>query len=299
MLGSILEKHNITVTVDLPTVGENLQDQTNAHTMALGSSKFTGSKALAYVSFYDIFGSDAQDVAKDVLHKLGEYAAATANMSNGVVNQDDLAKFYQIQYDLLFSDQVPMTEILFIPTGGPMLISEFWTLLPFSRGNVHIGSADPAEYPIINPNYFMIDWDLKAHVAVTKFIRKMYQTAPLKDMIMMEKAPGKALPGNATDEAWKDYAQENCKFLYSMRSSFAMLTILDRSNFHPIGTAAMMPRSMGGVVSDQLTVHGTANVRVVDASVLPFQMCGHLTSTLYAIAERAADLIKGKASSSD
>jgi len=49
---------------------------------------------------------------------------------------------------------------------------------------------------------------------------------------------------------------------------------------------------MGGVVSDRLMVHGTSNVRVVDASVLPFQMCGHLTSTLYAVAERAADLIK-------
>lgn len=47
-----------------------------------------------------------------------------------------------------------------------------------------------------------------------------------------------------------------------------------------------MPHSSGGVVSDELTVYGTRNVRVVDASVLPFQMCGHLTSTLYAVAER-------------
>lgn len=54
----------------------------------------------------------------------------------------------------------------------------------------------------------------------------------------------------------------------------------------------MMPREMGGVVSNRLMVHGTANVRVVDASVLPSQMCGHLTSTLYAIAERASDFIK-------
>lgn len=54
----------------------------------------------------------------------------------------------------------------------------------------------------------------------------------------------------------------------------------------------MMPRAMGGVVSDRLLVHGTSNVRVVDASVLPLQMCGHLTSTLYAIAERASDFMK-------
>lgn len=66
----------------------------------------------------------------------------------------------------------------------------------------------------------------------------------------------------------------------------------DRSNFHPVGTAAMMPRQIGGVVNSRLAVYGTTNVRVVDASVLPFQLSGHLSSTLYAVAERAADLIK-------
>jgi choline dehydrogenase-like flavoprotein len=46
------------------------------------------------------------------------------------------------------------------------------------------------------------------------------------------------------------------------------------------------------VVSPELKVYGTKNVRVIDASVLPFQLCGHLTSTLYAVAEMASDLIK-------
>lgn len=54
----------------------------------------------------------------------------------------------------------------------------------------------------------------------------------------------------------------------------------------------MLARDKGGVVSPDLKVYGTKNVRVIDASVVPFQLCGHLTSTLYAIAERASDLIK-------
>jgi choline dehydrogenase-like flavoprotein len=54
----------------------------------------------------------------------------------------------------------------------------------------------------------------------------------------------------------------------------------------------MLPRDKGGVVNTDLRVYGTKNVRVVDASVVPFQLCGHLTSTLYAVAEKAADLIK-------
>lgn len=54
----------------------------------------------------------------------------------------------------------------------------------------------------------------------------------------------------------------------------------------------MMPRDLGGVVDERLRVYGTGNVRVVDASVMPFQLSGHPTSTLYAIAEKAADMIK-------
>lgn len=54
----------------------------------------------------------------------------------------------------------------------------------------------------------------------------------------------------------------------------------------------MTSRDLGGVVDSRLKVYGTQNVRVVDASIMPFQVSGHLTSTLYAIAERAADFIK-------
>lgn len=71
-----------------------------------------------------------------------------------------------------------------------------------------------------------------------------------------------------------------------------LTTHLDRSNFHPVGTASMLPRNKGGVVNTDLKVYGTKNVRVIDASVIPFQLCGHLTSTLYAVAEKASDLIK-------
>lgn len=63
-------------------------------------------------------------------------------------------------------------------------------------------------------------------------------------------------------------------------------------NAHPIGTASMMSRELGGVVDPELRVYGTANVRVVDASVLPTQFSGHLTATIYAVAERASDIIK-------
>ena len=54
----------------------------------------------------------------------------------------------------------------------------------------------------------------------------------------------------------------------------------------------MMRSELGGVVDAALRVYGTANVRVVDASVLPIQLSAHLSSTVYGIAEKAADIIK-------
>lgn len=56
----------------------------------------------------------------------------------------------------------------------------------------------------------------------------------------------------------------------------------------------MMPKEVGGVVDTSLKVYGISNIRVVDASVIPFQVCGHLQSTVYAVAERAADIIRGR-----
>ena len=86
---------------------------------------------------------------------------------------------------------------------------------------------------------------------------------------------------SGTDSAWKSYLLNNSNGFVSVS--------------HPIGTCAMMRRSLGGVVDARLRVYDTVNLRVVDASVLPLQVSAHLMSTLYGVAEKAADLIKSGA----
>lgn len=54
----------------------------------------------------------------------------------------------------------------------------------------------------------------------------------------------------------------------------------------------MLPREKGGVVNERLIVHGTKNLRVVDASIMPVIPQSNTQSTVYAVAERAADIIK-------
>ncbi|KAF8801020.1 FAD/NAD(P)-binding domain-containing protein [Phlegmacium glaucopus] len=131
-----------------------------------------------------------------------------------------------------------------------------WNLLPFSRGTVHI-SVD----------YFSVYVDLDIQVAAARLTRKMLSTAPFGQV------PDNADRGSDAD--WQSWIQ----------SSF-------NSVAHPIGTAAMMKPSLGSVVDSKLKVYDTANVRVVDASVLPLQVSAHLSATLYGVAEKAADLIK-------
>ena len=64
------------------------------------------------------------------------------------------------------------------------------------------------------------------------------------------------------------------------------------TNNHPCGTCAMLPKETNGVVDDRLKVYGVRNLRVVDASIFPMIPRGNIQSSVYAAAEKAADLIK-------
>ncbi|KUJ20830.1 alcohol oxidase [Mollisia scopiformis] len=273
---SILDKYGIGVKVDLPGVGENLQDQPNNNFISSTNSTFNGSIVyVAYGSMPDFFDDWDANI------NISSYAESVSAAINNTIAAASLEYLFGIQYKLL-QNGIPNAETIMETTLnlglGPngLLVSPFWLLMPFSRGNVHISSRDPKVYPTINPNFFLVDFDLKVQMALAKWTRKFLATEPMKSLITAEVSPGfTALPENATDAEWESW----------VKTAFS-------SNSHPLGTAAMMPRKLGGVVDGKLKVYGTENVRVVDASVMPFQVSGHLTSTIYAIAEKASDMIK-------
>ncbi|KAH9945914.1 uncharacterized protein BXZ73DRAFT_95435 [Epithele typhae] len=147
-------------------------------------------------------------------------------------------------------------------------------LHPTSRGSVHIASTDPTASPAIDTNYFGNPQDLETLLAIVKFGLKVRATAPWADVIRAPVAP--SAEQRASDEGLVQYIKDNCGPVY-----------------HPVGTAAMLPREDGGVVDPALRVYGTANVRVVDASILPMEITAHSQATVYAIGKRwGADLIK-------
>ncbi|KAF7620948.1 hypothetical protein F9C07_2105688 [Aspergillus flavus] len=84
-------------------------------------------------------------------------------------------------------------------------------------------------------------------------------------------------------------------FLTNLESAKQYLRDTATTTYHPCGTAAMLPREQGGAVDEKLRVHGTTNLRVCEASILPLITVGNIMSTVYAVAERAAEIIKADA----
>jgi len=80
--------------------------------------------------------------------------------------------------------------------------------------------------------------------------------------------------------------------LSTLDEAKAYIKISSISMWHPSGTCSMLPRANGGVVSEKLLVYGTQNLRIIDASIFPLIPRGNLQATVYAVAERAADIVK-------
>ncbi|ORY60270.1 putative choline dehydrogenase [Pseudomassariella vexata] len=147
---------------------------------------------------------------------------------------------------------------------------------PFSRGNIHIQSKDPSDKPIIDPKYYVgaggeLDFEIMVHCA--KFAEKITQTKPLSNIVRSRAAPSTEV---SSDEALKDWVVQN--------------TITD---WHPVGTCGMGGHGgiSSGVVDERLRVYGVKGLRVIDASIMPMQISAHLQATVYAIAEKGAQMI--------
>lgn len=241
--------------------------------------------AVAYVTVDDLYGPNASDFTASIEAALPSYAAAIAARNNNATSQPDVLEFLRVQARTLFDAGTPAMELRHL-SGGGNLSCEFWGTMPFARGSVHINSSlssstaathAAAPLPLADPAYWMFDYDTSLQVAASRYVRNLYlHTPPLRDLVASEGYPGAAaVPEDAGDEVWARWSKQHM-----------------RSAYHGIGSAVMLPRDRGGVVDPRCRVYGTANVRVVDASVIPFQTNGHTSSTVYAVAERCSDLMK-------
>ncbi|KAF9005525.1 pyranose dehydrogenase [Cyathus striatus] len=148
-----------------------------------------------------------------------------------------------------------------------------WVVAPQSRGHVTISSNNPLDQPIIDAGFLTNEYDMLVAIEVIKHIRKFFTAPVWKDILV---APYHPTQDEVTDDQIEAYIHQS-----AVAAS------------HGAGTAAMSPKGAGyGVVDPDLNVKGTSGLRVVDGSVIPSATSGNNQAPIYAVAERAADLIK-------
>jgi choline dehydrogenase len=151
-----------------------------------------------------------------------------------------------------------------------------WQQRPESSGYVRAASADPFEKPIINPRYLENPMDQKVILSGMKLARSLLQTKPLQKYFDHEVYPGADVQ---SDEDLMQVAKER-----------------GTTTFHPCGSCKMGPDTdPAAVVDDQLRVRGVDGLRVVDASIMPMIPSANLNAPTIMIAEKASDMILGKA----
>lgn len=144
-------------------------------------------------------------------------------------------------------------------------------LQPHSRGTVTLAGRDPELPPIIDPNYLGDDRDMATMLRGFEVAREIGNAEALGAWRAEEIAPG---PSVDDEESLRG-------FIRATTSSY----------YHPVGTCAM-GQTAASVVDSELRVHGIAGLRVVDASVMPSLPSNNTLATVYAIAERGAELIR-------
>ncbi|KAI0672922.1 GMC oxidoreductase [Trametes maxima] len=278
----ILSKHGIKTLINLPSVGENLRHQLgldadveqdhiyvtliheidskvetvdfaqdpeeNAQQRELyksneGYLSSAVASAIALLPPYVLADNqklqDWKKVCEEAIHEAPD----------GVKKQLELQKQWLDDPSSAEAEAIPYPGF-FLPSGlTPEPKKRYSSLVsvmlhPLSRGSVHIASADAHAPPAIDPNSLSNPVDLEFLLALLKFGLKLYQTAPLGDVVLRPVAP--TAEEAASDESLISYIKKNCNLL-----------------FHPVGTASMLPREDGGVVDPELRVYGTANLRVV------------------------------------
>ena len=263
---ALLGRHGITVRHELPGVGSNLQDHLQIRAIyRVGNTVTLNERASS------LFGR-ARIALEYALRRSGPMSMAPSQLgvftkSDAALDTPDLQ--YHVQPLSLDAFGQPLHDF-------PAITASVCNLRPQSRGSVTIRSADPADKPMIQPNYLSTPGDRMVAANSLRLTRRIMAQAPLAPFTPQEYLPG--VEFNSDDDLAKKAGD------------------IGTTIFHPVGTARM-GSDADAVVDDQLRVHGIDGLRVVDASIMPTITSGNTNSPTVMIAEKGADMILKQARS--
>ncbi len=255
-----LRQHGITPLHDLPAVGQQLQD----HPMLTVLSAISDDDTL--------YGADKPlKLVEWLLRRSGPLTSTAAESVAFWRSRPDLpAADIQFHCGALFYEKHGAETY----DGHAMTIAPV-LLTPKSRGRVALRTPRADDAPSILTNTLHEPEDVAAMVAAIRMARRVAATGPLRATVQRELRPGAE---HESDE----------QLVASLRDRVELI-------YHPVGTCRMGAADDDGAVLDpQLRVRGLDGLRVVDASVFPTIPGGNTHAPTVAVAERAADLIRGR-----
>ncbi|EAQ83028.1 hypothetical protein CHGG_10846 [Chaetomium globosum CBS 148.51] len=296
----LLKKFNIPLIQDLPGVGQNLQDQPTLsipytckpthpfpnYGSLLTNATFNAEQRALYdaslPSAYTLVSTLSSNIGTVSLQRAtSSYqqiiaAAKARNPADSLPADVDVTvlKGYKAQREALLKQFANANVGVGTVHWGTADAALVYHLKPLSRGTVTINSTDPLANPLIDFRTATDPTDLQVYTALFRKNRELFAAPSMQALGPTEAAPFGA--GVTTDE----------------QIAAVMRDLINPSNAHQCCTAAMMPRELGGVVSSEQKVYGVHGLRVADISVWPFQLSGAPMGTIYASAERLADIIK-------
>ncbi len=262
---ALLQAHGIQVRHALAGVGEGLQDHYTSRVVARVKGIDTLNERVRGLRL-------AGEAVKYALTRKGVLALQPSLLlafwHSGVTPEGEDLQF-------IFTPASYMEGRLGMLEDRPGMTCAAWQHRPESRGHVRITSADPFVAPLIQSNYLGEEIDRRVFIAGIKLARRLLASPPLAPYYAYEDYPG---PKAQSDDEILDAGAKN-----------------GQTVFHPCSTCRMAPVSDPmAVVDDQLRVHGMQGLRVVDASVMPRMISANLNAATLMIADKAADLIRGK-----
>ncbi|KAF7356525.1 Pyranose dehydrogenase 2 [Mycena venus] len=272
-----LEKRGIVVNKDLCGVGSHLQD----HLTVPVQFRVPVSDSLAKIELRPWL--ILKELILYIFFGLGLLLSPVLELSvfvqSRLLNENfGVSSYSKHDLDSSISENRPDIEIMPIAWGEVTKHRQgglcFFTVMlrPTSMGSIRLKSSDPRIPPDINPNYLSTAHDIAVHRKAIRFALR------LKDRMVEQGYPvaDYEAPDFNSDQDIDAYVRSKCQ-----------------STYHYSSTCRMGPEDGGGVVDEELKVHGVEGLRIADSSIFPEILSTHVAAATVAIAENCCDMLQG------
>lgn len=258
----LLRRHGIPVMVDLPGVGENLQDHYQARTIVRLKTRNSLNDDVRNPLRIARMGWDW------LVHGSGPLTIGAGQVGGAACTPYAAGGRPDIQFNVMPLSVDKPGEPLHRYSG---FTASLWQCHPASRGRLAIRSSDPLAAPLIEPRYLSAELDQRVVVEGVKMLREIYRQPAFRDLWAEEVLPGSAA---TSDDDILRFVREH-----------------GGTVFHPSGTCRMGSDD-AAVVDPHLRVRGVEALRVIDASVMPTITSANTNAASIMIGERGAALVQ-------